>query len=230
MVESPGIVVGSAGDFDDLAAFWNLRATGAQLIFYDGAQAARLKSFANAWLARLSEAGLGGSPRLNIWKRGQLPPPDDSWKPDLEFGKWRPCACGEGERLWHEKHGDADRPSFTVRFRDVVTSHRESNGRESVTFALPDRPFSDDDVDAHGQKFVVVVDAARYGEPDGELTFETPFVPRLNEFYGRNFHYEYDAARSQQGRLRGGTVAIIARVRTSTPPHRRHLPMVKDRR
>jgi hypothetical protein len=31
---------------------------------------------------------------------------------------------------------------------------------QSVTFALPDRPFSDDDVDAHGQKFAVVVDAA----------------------------------------------------------------------
>jgi hypothetical protein len=64
------------------------------------------------------------------------------------------------------------------------------------------------------QKYAVVVDATRYGPPDAELTFETPFVPRLNEFYGRNFHFEYDAARSQIGRLDKGVVAIISSILT----------------
>ena len=56
--------------------------------------------------------------------------------------------------------------------------------------------------------------AAQYGDPDAESTFNTPFVPRLNKFYGRNLHYKYDAARSQQGILDAGRVAIITEIST----------------
>ena len=41
-----------------------------------------------------------------------------------------------------------------------------------------------------------MIDADQYGTP-GDITFKTPFVPELNEFYGRNFYHDYDAARSQ---------------------------------
>ncbi len=43
----PGIVLGSATDFDALAMFWNLRAAGASLIFYDQTYGTRLKTFTN---------------------------------------------------------------------------------------------------------------------------------------------------------------------------------------
>ena len=105
-------------------------------------------------------------------------------------------------------------PHFSVWHRDVVPSYAETEGKATASFALPDRPFSDDDVQSLSQKFAVVVDAAQYGEPDAELTFNTPFIPRLNEFYGRNFYYDYDAARSQPGRLDRGTVAIITAIST----------------
>ena len=46
----------------------------------------------------------------------------------------------------------------------------------------------------------MVVDAQGYGA-EGDWTFETPFVPEMNEFYGRNFYHDYDAARKPgQGR------------------------------
>jgi hypothetical protein len=101
-----------------------------------------------------------------------------------------------------------------VQHRDVVPSYEESEGKANASFSLPDRPFSDEDVRALDQKFAVVVDASQFGGPDAELTFETPFVPRLNEFYGRNFHHVYDAARSQLGRLDRGSVAIITAIST----------------
>jgi hypothetical protein len=79
------------------------------------------------------------------------------------------------------------RPNFSLVHRDVIPIVAEIDGRADASFALPGRPFSDDDVASLRQKYAVVVDATRYGPPDAEFTFETPFVPRLNEFYGRNF-------------------------------------------
>jgi hypothetical protein len=78
---------------------------------------------------------------------------------------------------------------------------------------LPDRPFDDDDVHSLSQKFVVVVDASQYGAV-GDLTFETPFVPEMNEFYGRNFYHDYDAARALLGGMDKGAVGIITSIST----------------
>jgi hypothetical protein len=78
---------------------------------------------------------------------------------------------------------------------------------------MPDRPFDDDDVQSLSQKFVVVVDAQQYGD-DGDLTFETPFIPQMNEFYGRHFYYDYDAARAQLGSMGEGAVGIITSIST----------------
>jgi hypothetical protein len=212
---APGVVLGSVEDFGALAMFWNLRAAGAHVIFYDEQHSARLKTFADAWLAKLRAPGVGKSTRVNIWTRKSVPHSDESWKPALDFGDLAVCMCdGRGDDLWRGMRGEAYDPSFSVRHRDVVPAYTESEGRASASFALPDRPFSDDDVQALGQKYAVVVDATRYAAVDEALTFETPVVPRLNEFYGRNFHFEFDAARSQRGHLGRGAVAFITPIST----------------
>jgi len=205
-------VLGSVTDFDALAMFWNLRAAGAQLIFYDQSHGARLKTFANAYLAKLRGPNIGDTPQANVWVRHE-PPRDDSWKPDLELGDLSISLCdGRGDMLWNGMNIEPNTPHFSVWHRDVVPSYAENDGKANASFALPDRPFSDEDVQALSQKFAVVVDAAQYGGPDADLTFETPFVPRLNEFYGRNFYHDYDAARSQLGRLDKGAVAVITAI------------------
>jgi hypothetical protein len=192
--------------------FWNLRAAGAQLIFYDQAYSARLKSFASAYIAKLRGA-VGASARVSIWTRRDRATTDDSWRPDLELGDFDIALCdGRGDALWNGMNIKPEMPSFSAWHRDVVPSYAEADGKANASFALPDRPFSDDDVRSLTQKFAVVVDASKFGGPEAELTFETPFAPRLNEFYGRNFYYHYDAARSQLGHLDRGAVAIITAI------------------
>ena len=61
---------------------------------------------------------------------------------------------------------------------------------------------------------MVVVDANQHGEPDADFTFEAPFVPRLNEFYGRNLAFALDAVRSQPSRMDGGAIALITDIST----------------
>jgi hypothetical protein len=205
----PGVVLGSAADFDTLVMFWNLRAAGARLIFYDQSHSARLKDFATAFLSRYRGRTFDEEVRINFWIRHDRTG-DDSWKPDLELeGLPLSLSDGRGDLLWNGMNIEPGRPQFSAWHRDVVPSYAETEGRANASFALPDRPFNEDDTQALNQKFAVVVDAQHYGEPNAELTFETPFVPRLNEFYGRHFHHDYDGARSQIGHLNKGAVAII---------------------
>jgi hypothetical protein len=155
-------------------------------------------------LRRIVAHHLGESVRVHIWMRRDRPL-DDSWRPDLELGDLPiSLSDGRGDTLWNGMNIEPSLPHFSVWHRDVVPSYAETEGKANASFALPDRPFNDEDVRALNQKFTVVVDASQFGGPDAELTFETPFVPHLNEFYGRNFYRDYDAARSQLGHLDRG--------------------------
>jgi hypothetical protein len=213
---NPGVVLGSANDFDDLVLFWNLRAAGAPVCFYDQANSARLRSYANGFLDKFRGRARGArGPRsdVNFWFRRQVGPQED-WQPDLNLADIPPAiANGSGDHLWSGLNVQPNRPHFSAWHRDVVPSYSEGNGNAAASFALPDRPFDDDDVQALSQKFVVVVDAGQYGAA-GDLTFETPYVPEMNEFYGRNFYFDYDAARAQLGGMNKGAVGIITSIST----------------
>ena len=70
----------------------------------------------------------------------------------------------------------------------------------------------DDDPLALDQRYVVTVDAEQYGAGLDDRTFATPFVPKLNEFYGRNFYGSYDHARAEPGSFGRGAIGIISTV------------------
>jgi hypothetical protein len=211
---NPGIVLGSATDFDDLVLFWNLRAAGTAMWFYDQTASTRTGALANAFLSKYRGGAPGIPGRLNFWMRRGPVSPDEAWQPDLDLTDIQVAlADGRGEAIWNGLNLQPSRPRFSIWHRDVVPSYTESDGKAKASFALPDRPFDDDDVQSLSQKFIVVVDAEQYG-PKGDLTFETPFVPEMNEFYGRNYHHNYDAARSQLGGNDKGAVGIITSIST----------------
>ena len=94
----------------------------------------------------------------------------------------------------------------------MVSSFSETEGRATASFALPDRPFDDDDPQAFDQHYVVTVAAQQYRASLDDRTFRRIFVPKLNEFYGRNFHFIYDEARAEPGSFGGGAVGLITSV------------------
>jgi hypothetical protein len=209
----PGIVLGSATDFDDLVLFWNVRAAGAAMCFYDRTASARLGAFANAFLNKFRGHLPGAPGHVNFWMRRSVAP-DEAWQPDLDLTDITLApADGRGEGIWNGLNIQPNRPRFSAWHRDVVPSYMERDGKVTASFALPDRPFDDDDVRSLSQKFVVVVDADQYGAP-GDTTFKTPFVSEMNEFYGRNFYHDYDAARSQLRGNDNGAVGIITSIST----------------
>jgi hypothetical protein len=209
----PAIVLGSTTSFDDLVLFWNLGAAGAAACFYDPAQSARLKAFADGFLEKFRNPAAGGPGQVNFWMRPR-PSPQSDWHPDLDLTNLQLNVCdGQGPGLWNGLNIQPDRHYFTAWHRDVVPSYEEGNGTATASFALPDRPFDDDDTQSLRQKFVVAIDARQYGN-DSDFTFETPFIPEMNQFYGRKFYHDYDAVRANPGSLDKGSVGIITSIST----------------
>jgi hypothetical protein len=208
-----GIILGNATTFDDLLLFWNLQAAGAVVCFYDPAKTTRLKPFVDAFLAAVRKHPIPERRCLNIWGRA-LDLPWDSSSIDLNVSGlplrvWRGAYAG----TWNARDLNPSRPQFSSWHRDVVVSYAEVDGEASASFALLDRPFDDQgDPRAINQQFVVTVDASRYGSAADDLTFETPYVPHLNDFYGRNFHFDYDKARAEPGSFGHGALGFITTV------------------
>jgi hypothetical protein len=172
-----------------------------------------VKTFAVDILLRLRGRAPGVPRRVNFWTRRAILP-DATWQPDLDLTDIPVAiADGSGDGMWSGLNLEPSRPQFSFWHRDVVPSYTESEGKATASFALPDRPFDDDDVQSLSQKFVVLVDAQQYGDR-GDLTFETPFIPQMNEFYGRHFYHDYNAARAQLGSMDKGAVGIITSIST----------------
>ena len=91
----PGVYVGSSSDFNDLVTFWNLRATGTSLMFYDPNQATRFEPNLTDWLAALRARPQGrfeSDNSIAIWFRESTPEPDISM-----FGQGlRLCTARDG--------------------------------------------------------------------------------------------------------------------------------------
>jgi hypothetical protein len=210
---APGIVLGDLASFDDLLLFWNLRAAGAQLCFYDRAHTHRLRPFLDAFLAALRRRPAEASNRVNFWSRAPDWPAPQGWTIDLDITGLQPNFCrDQGEDIWDGYNIRPVRPKFSAWHREVVSSYNETEDRATAAFALPDRPYDDDDPLALDQRYVVTVDAEQYGAGLDDRTFATPFVPTLNEFYGRNFYGSYDHARAEPGSFGRGAIGIISTV------------------
>ena len=203
-----GIVLGDATDFDDLLLFWNLRAAGATMSFFDRTRAAQCKPFVDAFLASLREQAGDEHRRINFWGRGLAPP----WNPEsagFDFSGLGPYICGgDHAALWNGMNIRPSRPQFSTRHHDVVASYTEGDTGATASFGFLDRPFDDEDPGALNQHFVVTVDAKQYGSTSDDL------MPRLNEFYGRNFHFDPDNARSEPGSFGHGAIGFITTVGT----------------
>ncbi len=213
---SPGIIFGKATDFDDLVLFWNLRAAGAKVWFYDPAeQSNRLRSSLEAFLAALREAPQGGTNHpnhhLNLWCRSMEKLPQ--WMSELDLSGFALSQCaGDAHEDWNGHNIRPGRPKFSFWHRDVVPSYAENDEGAVVSFALPDRPFDPDDPSSLGQRFVVTVEASPFGRGTDDLTFNTPYLPRLNNFYSEKLRFGFKEVRSELGHYGRGAIGIITTV------------------
>jgi hypothetical protein len=185
----PGFYYGDCHDFADLVNFWNLRASGIGVLFYDPAQDARIQEMTDQYLAVLRERPKdpsGWRDWVAIWSKS-----NDSEIDLTRFGTGSVLRCGISSAVWN---GLNIRPPLMGFDHKWVLGSVSENGRMSVTFELPSKPFFDD-VAFHMQKVIVSVNPISTGE---NIILKPPYFPRLNEYYGRETLFEYNGFRSER--------------------------------
>lgn len=196
--DQPGFYVGDAADFDDLVSYWNLRAANIPLIFYDPAHAKRLDHSRNQWLGRV--APLSGPPPIGpAWRRGvAIWSRSDLKSLDLgclgEQTTFSPVSPG----IWNGSNVLA--PIMMFRSESVLASIDDAKEPPTMAFMIPNSPLKDDG-SLSDQQYVVSVDPG-IGLLDNErFTLHPPFLPQLNEFYGRHGVVSWNKARAEPGSL-----------------------------
>lgn len=188
--EDPGFYYGDSQNFAELANFWNLRACDIDLLFYDPALAERLRPLVDAYTAALRSRPKRHqwSHEVTIWQK------DRDMSHDLSiFGAGIVLSTFDPVIF----NGLNLNPPVK-RFPDkaVLSASQEDSVGSSVTFQLPEKPFYSD-IDLHAQHMVVSVS----GPNIGTAMLTPPFIPQLNEYYGRNAYFRYNRARAERGSL-----------------------------
>jgi len=183
----PALFVGDAQSVDDLIAFWNLRARGISVLFFDPVHRQRMAPLVEGFVRQLRtlhmERGVHWDGVMTAYSLRPILREDI---PDLtECVQWTLITSLPAERAPHPEFGSV----FTL------ASLSEGGRGVQATVPLTKKPHLDDDW-FHAQHLVASLQfsASRQHE---DLTFQPPFVPALNQRYGRDYYFQYNHARSE---------------------------------
>jgi hypothetical protein len=179
-----GVYIGSAADFDDVLNFWNLRAAGCGLVFFDPQAAERLTPLLEShkqWLASIP-AQPWQKGRIIVYGRNVVGNPQVSMIGANTIGHEMDVCTWNGLNLKPAIHHWKDQA--------VLGSIDETDRRPSVTFPLPEKPIYDTAYSSEQQLVATVIgsDPWTHGR---DWTFFPPYVPELNEYYARNLFFDY---------------------------------------
>jgi hypothetical protein len=190
-VPDNGIYVGDVSNFEDLVNFWNIRAAGAGVIFYDPNYAARLEALLDShkrWLSSVPARPWQRDGAVSMYRReglrGQAAPQElgTAMEHSVGPGSWNGLNIKPALRYWQQQ--------------SVLGSVDESGRRPSLSFALPEKP-----VYIHPQlsqqRIAVSIRGSDPWTFAGTATFFPPYVPELNEYYGRELYYRYAHVRAE---------------------------------
>lgn len=190
---SPGFYLGDARDFDDLACFWNLQASGIPLLFVDPAHAERYAEIVPAWGKMMREQVANNQEwnrRVALWSRAER---GDNELPEI-FSGMELMQCRVTDMVWNGLNIRAPRLAFPSTTTLGILGKSNAEHRPRVSFALSSKPFSSDPW-FHTQHLVASVSfiGGLYG--DESYLLQPPFIPELNEFYARTLHFDYSKLR-----------------------------------
>lgn len=192
---SPGFYLGSTRNFDDLVHYWNLQSADIPILFIDPDYLDRYSEIIPAWdksLQIISSYENKFKQDMPVWS--QLSDAVDIIGP-MVTSELVPIAPSP-----HTWNGLNVTPPIVHLGRSTtlgVINYDYSQPR--ISFMLNDKPFQSDAL--YGSNHLVASLSIYNTDQDPEHTFNPPFIPELNEFYGRSMALQYD-------RLRSGTDTI----------------------
>ncbi|MFH0801507.1 MAG: hypothetical protein V2A78_03850 [bacterium] len=183
-----GLYVGDAQDFFDLVNFWNLRACNIYLLFYDPRHAERLNILKDAYLNELHRDSPVWRQQIDVFTKS-----DNIDISILGSNIRRTIASMNDWKLLKTKP-----PLMRFKEQSALGSIADEDGTLSVCFQLPEKPIFDE-YHLQRQHLVVsvnpLIDIAKFS--NSTAIFRPPFIPELNEYYGRECYFHWNAARAE---------------------------------
>jgi hypothetical protein len=192
----PGFYVGDANNATNLINFWNLRATGIEVEFFDPNHAARYERIRSHWAERVRQLpdASPGSPKIALWHQSERTIDDVRQL----FAAGETLECRVDLPTWNGMNVRA--PIMYFDDSATLASIDESGPTPTMSFALPNKPFVEER-DSHNQHYVLSVDPGIGLFRNEQATLHAPFIPQLNTFYGRRCHHSWNAARAEPDSL-----------------------------
>ncbi len=194
-----GIFIGRVSDFSDLVSFWNLRASGIQLVFYDRSFDKRLRAFVERFLAEID--GRPQQPKgFHDWIGAYYRNSEKEVRTSLDFFKPKKAFSLNrvSEHTWNGLN--VKPPLFHCEAQTSRGIFEEKYDRPTLSFSLPEKPFESAEGDT-SQTLVASIQATVEFE-DNTRTLTLPYLPDLNEFYSRAIHLvDPRSIRVEQGGL-----------------------------
>jgi hypothetical protein len=187
--DTPGVFVGDPASFSDLVTFWNLRAANIHVLFFPEEGGDRLITATRAWLENV-RTFLEAQPNFTklpaLWCARERD--WSTYKQVFETGY-------SVHRVFYGTWNGLNVRPPRVHFEEqsVLGTIDEGDGSISISFPLPNKPFLEA---AETQYQHAIVTTHPLIDPKPIVgTFHLPYIPELNEFYGRIAHFDYSAAR-----------------------------------
>lgn len=188
-----GFYVGSANSFDDLVNFWNLRASGVDVMFLDPDHAERLALLRDEFtrhIAQLQARVLETDNTIAVWSRSQ------EAVVRLKFSHDLVPTFNHVDGL-NMTAGHLPPPLHYIVERRVLGTMSESFGTPTIAFQLPEKPFpTGDRFELDEQRFVVSVSRITTDADDGH-TFWVPFLSGINPWAGRRLRMRSTEIRAE---------------------------------
>jgi hypothetical protein len=127
---------------------------------------------------------------ITLWHRVERPV-DDARQ---HFSSGGLMICKVHAPTWNG--GNVRAPIMYFGSATSLASIDEGGRAASISFAITDKPFVVDG-DTSRQHYVLSVDPGIGLFQNEQATLHTPFIPELNEFYGRSAHFKWNVARSE---------------------------------
>ena len=180
---TPGFYIGDSNNFDDLINFWNFRACGILLFFYDPNIAHRFNDFTYFQIQKLSERtpeSYENDVSIGFWGRQEIV--EKINKEQFNHTKCINRIIYIQDTLWN----GLSVQSSNCHFNDKsILASISTSANKTISFQLPEKPFGDRAIGSL-QYLVSMINV--YWEISSEKTFSLPYIPELNLFYASKLY------------------------------------------
>jgi len=190
IVAKDGFYLGKIDDFFDLIHYWNLRAANNYILFYDSDYKDRFDECRSEFLKSLRSRPKGRLPienHIGIWSKS-------STDEDVKAEFTNSIICHRvGEHTWNGFNVRV--PATYINETSVLANIPTDDNSKYFLVPLAEKPYFSDIVDHYSEHLIVSIDFGVRFSNNSDSTLNTPYLPQLNEYYGRNLHFKWNQVR-----------------------------------